>query len=173
VIEDVEPRPLYAADVFEAPDLVEPLAAYRKWRVVDGRLRSVYLPVFWLEAVQRAECRAPQEGAPPHMAPGAGCTCGIYASHVPDHDFPTVDYRGVSGIVTVWGSIEVHADGIRAEHAKVEALCLYERWTRRQTDAVRAVAETLGVELIDLDHLEGATERYGKRLDPRLLGVVG
>jgi hypothetical protein len=172
VIEELDQRPLSPADLFEAPDLIEPLAAYRKWRVVDGGLRSLYAPVFWTERLQHAECRVDQNGNP-HMAPGSACTCGIYASHAPDHDFPTIDYRGVSGIVTVWGAIEVHADGVRAEYAQVEALCLYERWTRRQTDAVRAVAEELGVDLIDLDNLKGAAERYGKRLDPKLLGVTG
>jgi hypothetical protein len=162
-------RPETPADLFEAPDLVEPLAAYRKWRVVDGRLRSLYLPVFWTEAVQHAECRAADGGVPAHMAPGSGCSCGLYASHEPDLDFPTIDYRGVSGVVTAWGAIEVHADGVRAEYLRVQALCVYERWTTRQKDAVQGVAEDLGVDLIDLDHLDGAAERYGKRLDPSLL----
>jgi hypothetical protein len=172
VIEELDQRPLAPADLFEAPDLIEPLAAYRKWRVVDGMLRSLYAPVFWTERRQQAVCRVDQNGVP-HMAPGSACTCGIYASHEPDHDFPTIDYRGVSGIVTVWGAIEVHADGVRAEHAQVEALCIYERWTRRQTDAVRAIAEELGAEVIDLDNLRGAAQRYGRRLDPKLLGVTG
>src|SRR5204863_8503007 len=107
MIEELDPRPLLPADVFEAPDFIEPVAAYRKWRVVDGRLRSLYAQRFWFEPLQRAECHA--DGVRPHMAPHSGCTCGIYASHEPDCEFPTVDYRGVSGIVTVWGDIEVHA----------------------------------------------------------------
>jgi hypothetical protein len=173
VIEEIQRQPLSAADLFEAPDLVEPVAAYRKWRVVEGRLRSLYLPVFWSARIQRADCRASHAGVPPHMAPGSGCTCGIYASHKPDLDFPTIDFRGVAGVVTVWGSIEVHEDGLRAEYAQVEALCLYERWTDRQTHAVRTAAESLGVDLVDLDDLEDAAEGYGKRLDPRLLGHIG
>jgi hypothetical protein len=169
---ELERRPLTTADVFPAPDLIEPIAAYRKWRVVDGRLRSVYLPVFWEERVQQAECRSQQGPAPAHMAPGSDCTCGIYASYKPDLEFPTVDYRGVSGVVTAWGSIEVHADGVRAEYVQVEELCFYERWTARQLQAVERIAEELGVDLIELDRLDGAAERYGKRLDPGLLGVV-
>jgi hypothetical protein len=173
LIEELQQHPLAAADLFEAPDLIEPVAAYRKWRVVEGHLRSLYLPVFWTERVQCAVCRAEQGDGPRHMAPGSACTCGIYASHKPDLEFPTIDYRGVSGVVTVWGSIEVHDDGLRAEYAQVEALCLYERWTDRQAEAVRAAAEALGVDLIDLDYLEGAAERYGRWLDPELLGAVG
>ena len=103
------------------------------------------------------------------MAPDPTCVCGIYASHKPDYQFPTIDFRGVTGVVTVWGSIEVHADGLRAEYARVEALALYERWTIRQLDAVRIVAEQLGVDLIQLDQLETAAGHYGARLPEDLL----
>jgi hypothetical protein len=158
--------PLFVPDEgIEAPDLIDPVVAFRNWRIVDGRLRSVYEPVFWLDPMQRADCRAEHRGHPPHDAPASGCTCGIYASHQPDYQFPTVDYRGVSGIITAWGNIEVHADGIRAEWVQVEALSIYERWTKRQIDAVRAVAEDLGADLIDLYDLEAAAGRYGVRLD--------
>jgi len=158
--------PLFApGDGVEAPDLIDPVVAFRNWRIVDGRLRSVYEPVFWLDPMQRADCRAEHRHHPPHEAPASGCTCGFYASHEPDYEFPTIDYRGVSGIVTAWGNIEVHADGIRAEWVQVEALSIYERWTRRQTDAVRAVAEDLGSDVIDLYDLEAAAARYGVRLE--------
>jgi hypothetical protein len=155
----------------EAPDLIDAVVAFRNWRVVDGRLRSVYEPVFWLDPVQRAECRAEHRNRPPHAAPASGCTCGIYAAHEPDYAFPTVDYRGVAGIVTAWGNLEVHADGIRAEWVQVEALSIYGRWTRRQIDAVRAVAEDLGSDVIDLDALDDAAGRYGVRLDPALVEI--
>jgi hypothetical protein len=162
---------LEPADVTEAPDLIESVVAFRKWRVVDGRLRSLYEPIFWLEPMQRAECRSGKYSAHPHEAPHSGCSCGIYASHEPDYRFPTVDYRGVSGIVTAWGAIEVHADGLRAEWVQVQALSMYEHWGRRQTDAVRTVAETLEVDLIDLYDLEAVAGHYGARLDPRLVEI--
>lgn len=155
----------------EAPDLIEPVVAFRKWRVVDGRLRSLREPVFWLDSLQRAECRAHHRGSPPHEAPKPGCTCGIYASFEPDYHFPTVDYRGVSGIVTAWGNVDVCADGLRAQWVQVEALSTYDRWGARQTDVVRAVAEELGLDLVDLPDLEAAAGRYGARLDPRLLEI--
>ena len=154
-----------------APDLIEAVVAFRKWRVVDGRLRSLYEPIFWLEPAQRAECRSGRYGARSHEAPHSGCSCGIYASHEPDYRFPTVDYRGVSGIVTAWGAIEVHADGLRAEWVQVQALSLYAHWGRRQTDAVKAVAESLEVDLIDLYDLEAVAAQYGARLDPRLVEI--
>jgi hypothetical protein len=153
------------ANLGEAPDLIEPVVAFRKWRVVDGHLRSLYAPIYWLDPLQRAHCRAANRGSPPHAAPHSGCTCGIYASHEPDYEFPTVDYRGVSGIVTAWGNIEVHDDGIRAQWVQVEALSIYERWGRRQIDAVRTVAEALGSDVIDLSDLDAAVGQYGVRLD--------
>jgi hypothetical protein len=159
------------ADLVEAPDLIEPVVAFRKWRVVDGRLRSLYEPIYWLDPLQRACCRAAHRDSPPHAAPRSGCTCGIYASHEPDYEFPTVDYRGVSGIVTAWGNIEVHDDGIRAEWVQVEALSIYERWATRQSDAVRTVAESLGSDVIDLCDLEAAAGQYGVRLDPRFVEI--
>jgi hypothetical protein len=151
-----------------APDLIEPLVAFRSWRAVDGRLRSPYLPVFWEQPVARASCDL-GSGRGGHAAPAPGCTCGIYAYMKPDLEFPAVDYRGISGIVTLWGNIEVHAAGMRAEHAKVEALGLYSRWSRRHKRAVWAIADRLGVDLVDLDDLDRSADRYGRRLPVDLL----
>ena len=82
-------------------------------------MRSVYLPVFWTEREMKATCLcsdspdadAPRTAPPGHGAPDRGCTCGVYAYYEPDLNFPTVDYRGVAGIVSLWGSIELHAEG--------------------------------------------------------------
>ncbi len=168
--DSLDVRALEPADV-AAPDLIEAVVAFRKWRVVDGRLRSLYEPIFWLEPTQHADCRSGRYSGHPHEAPHSGCSCGIYASHEPDYRFPTVDYRGVSGIVTAWGAIEVHADGLRAEWVQVQALSLYSHWGRRQTDAVKTVAESLGADLIDLYDLEAVAAQYGARLDPRLVEI--
>jgi len=156
----------------QAPDLIEPVVAFRSWRVVEGRLRSVYLPVFWTERDMKATCLcfdspdadAPRTAPSGHGAPDRGCTCGVYAYYEPDLNFPTVDYRGVAGIVSLWGSIELHAEGMRAEHARVEALALYSRSSQRQIEAVRGVARALGVDLVDLDEIEQAARRYGQHV---------
>jgi hypothetical protein len=153
------------------------VVAFRSWRVVDGGLRSVYLPQLWTERDITAECmsaEAPDADAsrtapPGHSAPDRGCTCGVYAYYDPDRNFPTVDYRGVIGIVSLWGTIELHEDGMRAEHARVEALALYSRWTTRQIDAVRKVARELGVDVVDLDEIEDAARRYGRHISRELV----
>ena len=176
MIEEVTPgRPLPAAE--RAPDLIEPIVAFRSWRLVEEGLRSVYLPVLWTARDMTATCMcsespdpdAPRTAVPGHAVPDRACTCGIYAYHEPDLNFPTVDHRGVAGIVSLWGSIEVHEEGMRAEHARIEALALYSRWTTRQLDAVRAVARDLGVDLVDLDDIVEAARRYGRPVAPELV----
>ena len=176
MIEEVTPG-LPESAGFQTPDLIEPVVAFRSWRVVDGALRSVYLPVFWTEKEVKATCMsaespdadAPRSASPGHSAPDRGCTCGVYAYYEPDRNFPTVDYRGVIGIVSLWGTIELHEDGMRAEHARVEALAVYSRWTTRQIDTVRQVAADLGVDVVDLDEIEEAARRYGRHITPELV----
>ena len=78
----------------------------------------------------------------------------------------------MSGIVTVWGAIEVEGDEMRAEVARIEALALYHRWDRGQLEAVRAIADSLGTDLIDLRELGAAAERYGQGLPPSLARTI-
>jgi hypothetical protein len=148
---------------FVAPDLIEPLIAFRRWRAVDGRLRSPYMPVFWDEPVLAARCNLP------HAAPHLSCGCGIHAYHKPDLDFPAVDYRGVCGIVTLRGKVALGAAGMRAEAARVEALGIYSRSSRRHTRELGAIAGQLGVDLVDLDDLTEAARAYGRPLEPHSL----
>jgi hypothetical protein len=153
----------------EAPDLSEALTAYRRWRVVDGRLRSPYLPVFWDERILAARCYRQESGEttlPAHTPPFAHCSCGIHAYNEPDVDFPAVDYRGVTGIVTIRGKVAIGPDGMRAELARVEALGVYSRWSRRQRREVLELADRLAIDLVDLDDLADAAERYGRPLLP-------
>jgi hypothetical protein len=153
-----------------APDLIEPVVGFRNWRILrtgpaHGQLSSPYFPVAWSEPVMRAECR--RWGTPealldtPHAAPQPECGCGIRAYHTPTGEFSKVDYLGVSGIVTVWGRIEIGADEMRAELARVEALAVYSRWSRRQRDAAQEIAANLGADLVDLRELGAAAASYG------------
>jgi hypothetical protein len=153
-----------------APDLIEPVVGFRNWRILRtgparGELSSPYFPVTWSERVVRAECRRWRTTEAlletQHAAPQPGCGCGIRAYHAPTGEFCKVDHRGVSGIVTVWGRIEIGADEMRAELARVEALAVYSRWSRRQRDAVQEVAVNLGAELVDLRELGAAAASFG------------
>jgi len=142
-----------------APDLIEPVAAFRNWRLVEGVLWSPYSPVAWSEPVMCARCLAV-----PHRAPAPDCDCGLSAYLEPQTRFPTVDFRGVTGIVTLWGHVEVHAEHVRAEYARIAALAVYQRWSARQRTAVEAVAARLGADLVDLHEQAEAAELYGGTL---------
>lgn len=159
-------------DAALAPDLIAPVHAFRDWRVTSEGLASPRTGALWTNRVMRAQCR-PQTiedfTNPPHIAPGAGCTCGIHAYYELGDAASKIDWRGVSGIVTVWGRIEAHSAGLRAEYARVEALGTYQRWTRRQKQAVAAVAADLDVEVMDLYDLVAAAERFGTRIPSELI----
>jgi hypothetical protein len=171
-----------------APDVIEPVVGFRNWRILrsgsaEPELSSPYLPVSWSEPVVRAECRRWRTAEAlldvPHTAPDPECGCGIRAYHTPTGDFSKVDYQGVSGIVTVWGRIEIDPDEMRVELARVEALGLYRAWTRRQREAVREVAANLGADVVDLRELDAAAASYGAPLpasllsDPQPKGIRG
>jgi hypothetical protein len=150
-----------------APDLIEPVLGFRNWRVVDGVLTSPYANVAWHEALLCARCLS-SDGA--HEAPFPGCDCGVSAYHEPQLRFSKLDFRGVSGIVTLWGRVEVHSDRMRAEFARIEALTTYSRWSARQRHAVAAIAAQLGVDLVDVHEQEEAAAGYGAVLPPQLVG---
>lgn len=162
----------------QLPDLIEPIVGFRNWRILRtgpaaGELSSPYLPVSWTDRVVRAECRSwrsPEDLLKqPHPAPHPDCGCGIRAYHVPMSEFSKVDYQAVSGIVTLWGRIEIRRDEMRAELARIEAFGVYDRWSRRQQDAVREVAGNLGADLVDLRELDVAAATYGAPPPPSLV----
>jgi hypothetical protein len=160
------------------PDLIEPIVGFRNWRIfragpAAGVLSSPFLPVSWSQRVVRAECRSWRSPddllRTPHTAPDPDCGCGIRAYRTPTSNFSKVDYRAVSGIVTLWGRIEIDREEMRAQLARVEALGIYDRWSRRQQEAVREVAGSLGVDLVDLHELGVAAASYGALPPPSLL----
>jgi hypothetical protein len=145
------------------PDLLDPVYAFRDWRITPDGLASPRTGVLWSSPVLTAECHprtAESLLRPPHSAPGRDCSCGIHGYFRPGYETSKVDYRGVTGIISVWGEVELHQDGVRAQFARVEALGVYARWTRRQKDAVNDVAGDLGVDVVDLRDLEEAAARY-------------
>jgi len=159
-------------DAVEAPDLIAPVHAFRDWRITDDGLCSPRTAAIWTDRVMRAQCRPQAVEAlaqPRHAAPGSGCTCGIHGHYGFSDEASKVDWRGVSGIVTVWGRVEAHATGLRAEFARVEALGTYRRWTRRQKAAVAAVADHFGVALVDLYDLPQVARQFGTRMPEALI----
>jgi hypothetical protein len=152
-----------------APDLVVPVVAFRAWRIVDGRLLSPYIPCRWDGAVMHAECypanRTLQFGRgwldAPHDPPHRDCQCGIYAYFGPGMQTYYGEFEWVEGIVTVWGRLEAHRGGLRAEHARVCALA--------RRPGIDAIAGELSVDVVEREDLETAAPRYGVPLPPSLV----
>ena len=135
-----------------------PVVAFRSWRIRDGELTSLHKRTVWRTAKLVAVCDQP------HHAPDPECACGVSARLEPDLAFSTVDFRGVSGIVSVSGTVIAGDDRLRAEKAKIEAFGVYHRWTGAHVDCVLRLADDLGIDVVDLADLRSAAGHYGQLL---------
>lgn len=160
-----------------APDLAVPVVGFRAWRVIDERLTSPYIPVRWEGRLMHAACFPANRNlvfgqgwlGEEHASPDPRCRCGIYAYHRPQRAPYVGEFEWVAGIVSVWGRVEVHRDGLRAEHARIEALSLQPGWPAARVKRTRRMAERLGVDVVDHAELEETASRYGAPLPPSLV----
>jgi hypothetical protein len=166
--------------VTPAPDLLERVVAFRVWRVTGDHINSPYIPVRWDRAVAHAACYPANRTLlfgrgwleEPHDAPHPACKCGIYGYHAPPRRARLPDPGRTTGIVTFWGRIEVHRDGMRAEHARVCALSWFPEWGSRHGAQMRAIADALGVDLLPYAELLAAAGRYGAPVPAQLIPAV-
>jgi hypothetical protein len=145
-----------------APDFVEPVIGFRQWRLAGEELRSLARDEVWPQATHVARCPVTD-----HDAPAGDCTCGIYAWYVPrprTASAGTADY--VSGAVVLWGAIELHVTGMRAERCRIVALALPLFGAKRAR--VLAVARRLGVAAVPHRALRTAAAERGAALPPTL-----
>jgi hypothetical protein len=120
--------------VSRAPDFIEPLEAWRVWRVVrrDGEhsLGSVVQPTVWPPGqALTAECLAGRRLSLAllrrkrrHDAPDVHCECGIYAAPFEriGQYVAEAPFRGVAhvlGQVALWGTVVECERGWRGSHA--------------------------------------------------------
>jgi hypothetical protein len=142
-----------------APDLITAVIGFRQFRVLGSELWSARAGYLWDRRVHTAVCL----NADPHddPVPAKGCTCGFYARYTPPPrtaSAMTTDL--VAGAVSLWGRIELHAHGMRAEHASVVALALpLSRWGKRRRTI--AAAERLGIPAVPARRLVAATADAG------------
>ena len=116
-----------------APDLIEPLEAWRVWRVVEREgellLASIVKSTVWPVAEPLvARCLGPQpflewlQRRPRHEAPSVRCECGIYATALErsgeylSDSLPLARAR-VLGRVALWGTVLECERGYRASYA--------------------------------------------------------
>jgi hypothetical protein len=160
-----------------APDLMEPVVGFRKWRVVRDHLSSPYIPLRWDEPVVRARCfpanRSLMFGEgwldEPHSAPHPDCKCGVYAWHRLPPVAAMPDPDRALGVVALWGRIEVHDGGMRAERAAIRALGYSPRLGGRHRGTIRSIAARLGIEVVEEPSLVEAARRFGGPVPAELL----
>jgi hypothetical protein len=149
-----------------APDLVWPIVGFRQWRLVGGVLKSMFVAGDWLEAEQRARCHAGRHDDAD--VPAKECSCGIYAYYDAVPRMASAGTRElVAGVVVLWGRIELHGGGMRAEHARLVALELPVSPGRKRRDLV-AAAERLSVPVVPHRRLGAAAADDGLPLGPGL-----
>jgi hypothetical protein len=128
-----------------APDYFTPIVGWRAWRFTSsGTLTSVHHPTRWEPGVpvqadhspplfpaslddaaadsrlRRAAAREPYAEQRAHEAPGASCTCGVYAlidKEQLELQFLWPSLPSVYGRVNLWGRVIVAEKGYRAQFA--------------------------------------------------------
>jgi hypothetical protein len=167
--------------VTAAPDLAAAILAFRSWRLAAGRLMSPFIPCRWEGREMHATCfdanRSLTRGVGwldrPHASPDEACQCGIYAYHTPGPRSWFGEAYWCEGVVSAWGRVVVHADGLRAEHARVEALAVPEPLGRLGAEQVERAAAALGVPVIDHGALEAFAAGLGGGVPAALRPAAG
>jgi hypothetical protein len=147
-----------------APDLIRAIIGFRQWRLRDGGLWSLHANEHWVRGLQTARCL----GEDAHDAPQNKCTCGYYAWYSPPPrtaSAATPDL--VAGAVALWGRVELHAHGLRAQHAMVVALALpFSRGAKRER--LLEVARELEVPVVPARKIKAVALEHGDLIPRRM-----
>jgi hypothetical protein len=141
-----------------APDLVEPVIGYRQWRLDDGALWSPFAEYRWQRGVNTARCTV--GGGHPEPPPGHACACGIYAWYRPCPRLGSATPHLVAGAIAVWGEVELHATGLRAQYAMIVAVVL-PAWRGGKRRRVVELADAFEVEAVRAHRLRKAALGHG------------
>jgi hypothetical protein len=143
-----------------APDLVRPVIGYRLWRLGEDALWSPYVEERWGRGVHTAVCRA-ERGAHAEPAPAHDCSCGIHAWYEP---CPTLSWAAtrhlVAGAVALWGALELHPFGMRAERGMIVALAL-PPWHGTKPRRILEISRALEVDAVPIRRLEAVALTHG------------
>jgi hypothetical protein len=149
-----------------APDLIDPIVGYRQWRLAGGTLMSLFNDTRWRRLELTARCDGGDHH--PECVPDHHCSCGIYAYYDPCPRTASAVTRDlVAGAVILWGTVELHGTGLRAEHAQVVALELPLSLGAKRR-AVLEVADQLGVAAVPHRKLRSEAHRRGVAVHPSL-----
>lgn len=152
-------------------DRVEPIVGFRQWVVVADEMVSPLARTTWDDEPMQAQCLAHCRRAgglwrrpTPHdgPAPDPECVCGIYALFTPEGTRRRERLSRVAGAVVMWGRIEIHEVGMRAEFARIVALALPGGRHRGPDLMVGRIAHNLGVQAVPVGLLERAALVFGQ-----------
>lgn len=155
------------------PHGIGPVVGFRQWVVVGDEIYSPLARTAWGYEPMEAECLARCRGAgglwrraTEHRgpAPNAECVCGIYALFTPERLSRRDRLSRVSGAVVVWGRLEVHEAGMRAQFARIVALALPGGRHRGPDRMVSGLATRLGVQAVSARDIEAAALAHGDAL---------
>ncbi len=149
-----------------APDLIDPIIGYRQWRLVGRGLTSLFNDTRWERAQLSARCDSGEHH--PEVVPDHACSCGIYAYYDPCPRTASAFTRDlVGGAVIMWGGVELHGTGLRAEYAQIVALELpLSLGAKRRS--VLEIADGLGVVAVPHRQLRSVAREQGVPLDRSL-----
>jgi hypothetical protein len=123
------------------PQLGE-ITALRTFRVgPDGRLYPLFSDRPWTDGANTARCNLPitadeLAAGRTHATPEPNCTCGFYAYAAVEAAADNAHARHVLAVVACWGNVIAGTRGVRAEHARIEALWMSDLVPRDLADRV-------------------------------------
>ncbi|MGZ4272510.1 MAG: hypothetical protein ACXVRP_01980 [Solirubrobacteraceae bacterium] len=142
-----------------APDLIDPIVGYRQWRLAGGTLMSLFNDTRWRHVELTARCDGGDHH--PECVPDHQCSCGIHAYYEPCPRTASAVTRDlVAGAVVLWGTVELHGTGLRAEHARIVALEL-PLWVGAKRRGVVELADRLDVPAVAHRGLRAVAHRHG------------
>jgi hypothetical protein len=116
--------------------LVGEIVGLRTFRVDEsGLLLPLYSNRAWYDGRNTALCAPPtgERGRGDHPVPSPDCQCGFYAYGTERAAARSRHMRYVQAVVSCWGGVVAGTQGVRAEHARVDAIWLHPnapRWAQ-------------------------------------------
>ncbi len=163
--------------------LVGEIVGLRTFRVDEtGLLLPLFSEGCWYDGTNTAICSAnrnPRRRT--HAVPDERCGCGFYVYGSPEAARQNRGTRYLQAVVSVWGNVLAGTKGVRAEHARIEALWLHPSapaWLRQRV-AVRYPNARLYAEpeamLAEhpLTHLSCYEPVVPRRRAPRAAAAIG
>ncbi|MDP9094737.1 MAG: hypothetical protein M3N95_17820 [Actinomycetota bacterium] len=118
--------------------LVGDIVGLRTFRVDDsGLLLPLYSDLCWYDGANTATCAPPtgERVRERHQVPSPECECGFYVYGTQRAAMQHRHTRYVQAVVSCWGTIVAGTQGVRAEHARIDAIWLHPnvpRWVRQR-----------------------------------------